>query len=226
MSQLPPFLTSYDSMITDWWQRSSIGAMKRPAAKTPLAPKASGAKKAAVAKIKKPSASAKQLPKKKPQAAPKKQTKKEPKDVSKSISLRILYIAGGELLHLTCPATWTTTDVRAAVNQELSRVQADGRLEKLVHVGGGVIPDGQKLAEAGLQHGAEIYAVLYQPLSSEEEEEDELFDGYSDYELDDDSYDLDHTRPATGEWDECIHGCGNRGSSYYGGECRSCYDMH
>ena len=55
--------------------------MKRPAAKTPLAPKASGAKKAAVAKIKKPSASAKQLPKKKPQAAPKKQTKKEPKDL-------------------------------------------------------------------------------------------------------------------------------------------------
>lgn len=197
--------------------------MKRPAAKTPLAPKA-GAKKAAVA-IKKPSASAK-LPKKKPQAAPKKHTKKEPKDVSKSISLRILYIAGGELLQLTCPATWTTTNVRAAVNQELLRVQADGRLEKLVHVGGGVIPDGKKLAEAGLQHGAEIYAVLYQPLSSDEEEEDELFDGYSDYELDDDLYDLDHTRPATGEWDECIHGCGNRGSSYYGGECRNCYDMH
>ena len=80
------------------------------------------------------------------------------------------------------------------------------RLEKLVH-GGGVIPDGKKLAEAGLQHGAEVYAVLYQPLSNEEEE-DELYDGYSDYELDDDLYAL-----ATGEWDERIHGCGNRGST-------------
>eukprot|EP00435_Cladocopium_sp_Y103_P036766 s88_g9.t1 len=235
-TRLPPFLTSYDHRLeTAAVQalRPFAGAMKRPAAKVPSAPKASVSKKAAVARIKKPSASAKQLPKKKPKAAPKKQPK-EPKDVSKSegskVSLRILYLAGGELLQLTCPATWTTTDVRAAVNQELSRVQAEGRLEKLVHVGGGVIPDGKKLAEAGLQHGAEIYAVLYQPLSSdgddEEEEECELYDGYSDYELDDDLYDVDHTRPAMGEWDACIHGCGNRGSSYYGGECRSCYDEH
>ena len=205
--------------------------MKRPSAKT----SASGTS-AKAAKIKKPAALPKKKPK--PKAAPKKPPKKEKKEVkltvqqvaketSESVSLRILYIGGGELLQLNCPATWSTMDVRAAVNQELSRVQAAGRLEKLVHVGGGVIPDGKKLAEAGLQHGTEIYAVLYQPLSSEdEEEEDELYDGYSDYELADDLYDLDHTRPATGEWDECIRGCGNRGSNYYGGECRNCYDEH
>ena len=159
------------------------------------------------------------------------------------LSLRILYVAG-EILqqwHLTCPKTWTTTQVKDAVKKQL---EAKGDLQKLLQVGGGLIPDGSVLEEVGLQDGSEIYAVLQkrektqgarcdvepleplEPLEPESEEEEDEEQDDSGYELDDDLYDLDYTRPATGEWDACIRGCGNRGSDYYGGECRSCYDEH
>ncbi|CAE7179999.1 unnamed protein product [Symbiodinium pilosum] len=145
----------------------------------------------------------------------------------KDLSLRILYVAG-EILqqwHLTCPKTWTTTQVKDAVKNQL---KAQGDLQKLLHVGGELIPGGSVLEEVGLQDGSEIYAVLQKTRGArcdvEPESEEDQDD--SEYELDDDLYDMDYTRPATGEWDACIHGCGNRGCEYYGGECRNCYDEH
>jgi hypothetical protein len=163
-----------------------------------------------------------------------KEEAQEQKEVPKSeLSLRILYIAGGELLQLPCPPTWTTTDVKAAVTRELWRVQAQGDLQKLVHVGGGVIADGQKLAEAGLQNGSEIYAVLHEAQEelcedTEEDcdwEEDELFVCPSDSDSSDDEYGFD-PRPARPGEDACIRGCGKRGCDFYGGECSDCYGEH
>ena len=66
----------------------------------------------------------------------------------------------------------------------------------MVHVGGGVIADGQKLAEAGLQNRSEIYAVLHEAPEEQGEdteedcdrEEDELFVCPSDSDSSDDEY--------------------------------------
>ena len=50
--------------------------------------------------------------------------------------------------------------MKEAVKKQL---KAKGDLQKLLQVGGELIPDGKVLEEVGLQDGSEIYAVLQKP---------------------------------------------------------------
>mmetsp|Transcript_46929 Transcript_46929/g.87718 ORF Transcript_46929/g.87718 Transcript_46929/m.87718 type:complete len:195 (-) Transcript_46929:219-803(-) len=194
--------------------------MKRPAAR-------------AAAKSEKP---AKRPVAKRPAARDIKKSKRPAKPAAKSpvngdtapLRVQVLYISGEPMVSVIARSFWKASDVKTVVENHTKKA-----VLQLTLATGRVLHTNETLAEIGLTDGDQVQAVLGKP-----ERRHYRFDSSESnqsYFLDSDEFDergipgLDFSESPDsqlGSADECIHRCGRRGSDYYGGECRSCYDEH
>eukprot|EP00930_Biecheleria_cincta_P024138 TRINITY_DN17311_c0_g1_i1.p1 TRINITY_DN17311_c0_g1~~TRINITY_DN17311_c0_g1_i1.p1 ORF type:complete len:205 (-),score=40.13 TRINITY_DN17311_c0_g1_i1:225-839(-) len=146
------------------------------------------------------------------------------------LQLEVLLMSGKSLGSVQIRNSCSGRDLKLAIKREfLASKEAVQHILPVSNASHQRVSDDQLLAKSGLSNGSQVYAVLEDEESDEymEDEDEESEDLYNDFS--DDS--LDSTR----RWDqdsdpfgmdECIHGCGNRGSSRLGGECSSCYGEH